>query len=161
MVPLASAIEVALEQRSPATRAPQTPALHVLAHATPQAPQFALSAVEYVSHPSAPDALQSRHGTEHPSVGAEHVPAEHVASAPSELHTLPHAPQEREFARMSVSQPSSGSLLQSAKPALHVVEQPPPVQSGVPWFDEHATPHAPQFVRLEKMSVHAPPQLVC
>ena len=55
-----------------------------------------------------------------PALHAEsvHVPVAHDALACGRAHTTPHAPQSV-FVVSSVSQPSAGSPLQSAKPRLH------------------------------------------
>lgn len=59
------------------------------------------------------------------------------------VRQLPHALGSFVTSR---SQPSSRSVLQSPQPAVQAVEQAPPVQLGVPWFELHLTPQPPQLL---------------
>jgi hypothetical protein len=45
---------------------------------------------------------------------------------------------------------------QSAEPALHVIEQMPPLQAGVPLAAEQTLLHAPQFVMFDAVDVSQP-----
>jgi hypothetical protein len=60
---------------------------------------------------------------------------------------MPQAPQF-DRVRISVSQPSLGLPLQSAKPTTHVGTHAPAVQVNVPWGLLQIVPHAPQFAKL-------------
>jgi hypothetical protein len=88
----------------------------------PQAPQFAECASD-VSHPSLASEEQSAKKSKH--VGA-HVPAtQERARTPSPEQAFPQMPQLSAFVRVSTSQPSAGSPLQSANPGAHAPLLPP------------------------------------
>jgi hypothetical protein len=55
-----------------------------------------------------------------------------------------------------VSQPLATLPSQLPKPAEQAIEQEPPEQLGVPFTEEHAVPHAPQFAALVFVLVSQP-----
>src|SRR5262245_32464657 len=76
-----------------------------------------------------------------------HAPALHTALAWASCpQSIPHAPQFLMSMAVFASHPSLGLALQSAKPALQVTPQFPPVQVAV-WLAPalHILPHAPQL----------------
>jgi hypothetical protein len=79
----------------------------------------------------------------------EQAPATQVLVCPCpEVQAFPGDPQ---FASVvtSSSQPSARSLFASAQPVSQVNAQVPVAQLGVAWAPTvHATPQAPQFVRV-------------
>ena len=63
--------------------------------------------------------------------------------------TRPQAPQLLTSLLVFVSQPSTGLLLQSAKPGLQdATVQTPTVQAGVPFATKQTRPQAPQLLTL-------------
>lgn len=70
-------------------------------------------------------------------------------------HAAPHAPQ---FAVVDsvVSHPFEARLSQLPKPLLQAIAQVELLHDGVPWFELHAWPHAPQLVKLFAVSVSHP-----
>jgi hypothetical protein len=108
----------------------------------PQPPQFT-SVVMGVSQPLGSTASQSpkpgRHEV-HP-----HMPVEQSATAWDRRHATPH-PVQSVSVPSGVSQPSSGIMLQSAKPGSQLATAHAPlVQVGRAFGSMHALPHAPQF----------------
>jgi hypothetical protein len=89
----------------------------------------------------------------------EHAPAMHWGFALGGLHVWPQPPQLRRLVLRFTSQPSSGSLLQSAKPLLHPpVMHASPTHSGVPFGVEHFTPQPPQFEMVSSSAQPVPEQ---
>jgi hypothetical protein len=70
-------------------------------------------------------------------------------------HAAPHAPQ---FAVVDsvVSHPFEARPSQLPKPLLHAIAHVDALHEGVPWFELHACPQAPQLVRLFAVSVSQP-----
>jgi hypothetical protein len=76
-------------------------------------------------------------------------------------HTLPHAPQLAASAVMDRSQPSPGSELQSAKPALHVaMPHAEAAQNSTAFGRSQTVVHPPQWAGSIWRLVHAPEQFV-
>ena len=73
------------------------------------------------------------------------------------MHALPQRPQLALLDRTSISQPSPGLLLQSAKLVLHAMPQAPPAQVGVVLAGVgHALPQRPQFATEVDVPVSQP-----
>jgi hypothetical protein len=78
----------------------------------------------------------------------------------------PHEPQFAPLVRVSISHPSDGSLLQSAKPALHWIPHTPAAHTavvdpaGAVALTVHVVPHAPQFETDVCVSTHELPHNV-
>jgi hypothetical protein len=70
-------------------------------------------------------------------------------------HAAPHAPQFC-VVDSAVSQPFDTSPSQLPNPLLQAIAQVELLQEGVPWFELHACPQAPQLVRLFAESVSQP-----
>jgi len=70
-------------------------------------------------------------------------------------HAAPHAPQ---FAVVDsvVSHPLDASPSQLPNPLLHAIAHVEALHDGVPLFELHAWPQAPQLVRLLAVSVSQP-----
>src|SRR5690242_4245245 len=117
------------------------------AQAMPQPPQLATLLVVSISQPSAGCALQSAKPAWH--IAILHWPAAHVGDACGVTQTLLHAPQFMTSSAMSISQPSAGILLQSAKPASHACTAHAPfVHCGVACESMQAMLQAPQLVTV-------------
>ncbi len=113
-------------------------------HGRPHAPQCITLVVRLVSHPGAPS--QSPRSGERHVPDTPHTPATQVAPRPTGAwHIIPQRPQCATVVRVSVSHPSAGFMLQSAKPALHPrTEHRPLVHIAVALASAQAAPHAPQ-----------------
>jgi len=70
-------------------------------------------------------------------------------------HAAPHAPQFC-VVDSAVSQPFDTSPSQLPNPLLQAIAQVELLQEGVPWFELHDCPQAPQLVRLFAESVSQP-----
>jgi hypothetical protein len=125
------------------------------AHARPQAPQWARVLRVLTSQPlpttpsqSALPALQ---------VPTAQAPIAHTAEPSATEQVRPQAPQLPALALRSVSQPSSASPLQSAKPASHVNAQVPVSHDDDAWARVgHALPQRPQWATLVLVLVSHP-----
>jgi hypothetical protein len=129
----------------------QTPLVHVgvalLEEQTcPHPPQLLTLVLVLVSQPSAGLFVQCAK----PLLQVNwQIPLVHnTEAALLEEHVRPQPPQLLTLVPMLVSQPSFGSLLQSANPGLHTSPQIPLVHVGVALFEEQTCPHVPQFVVL-------------
>lgn len=108
----------------------------------PQAPQL-LAVVMAVSQPFA--ALPSQSANPAAQV-MWHTPATQVPAPPFWLQAWPHVPQLFGSLVRSISQPSAGFALQSAKPVLQAaIAHCEALQIGVAWVVLHARPHPPQL----------------
>jgi len=132
----------AAPQRTPASGSlpiaqRHTPSVQVeeAGQARPQAPQLALSEVSDTQEPA--QRLWA------PGQGVTHMLSLHTWP---EGQARPQAPQWFWETRVSISQPSSGVVLQSAKPVLQAIEQRPAAQRGVAWGPAtQGARQAPQF----------------
>src|SRR5690554_2269464 len=89
------------------------------------------------------------------------LPSRQESEARSSRQELWQPPQFKGSLAISISQPSEGSPLQSAKPAAHSKPQPPAEQSGTLLGGTvHAFAQAPQCRGEESRSTHSPPQSV-
>ena len=70
-------------------------------------------------------------------------------------HAAPHAPQFAVVDR-AVSHPFDARPSQFPKPLSQAIAHVDPLHDGVPWFELHACPQAPQLVRLFAVSVSQP-----
>jgi hypothetical protein len=136
---------------------PQTLALQVatefarLGHALPQAPQCAVALRVSVSQPSLATALQSAKPALQlkPQTLAEQVAREFARLG----HTKPQPPQCAVALRVSISQPSAATPLQSAKPVLQLRPQLPLAHTALALGPSgHTCSHAPQFDRSLEVS---------
>ena len=76
------------------------------------------------------------------------------------VHVRPHIPQFVALVCVLVSHPSSGSLLQSAKPVAQAMRHVPPTHEAVPLTLLQTSPHAPQLRASLVRFTHAPLQFV-
>ena len=123
------------------------------AQTVPQAPQFVGSMEVRVQNAVTPVPHVARPA---PQV-VPHAPAEHTWPAE---HAMPQLPQLVLSVRVSVSQPSLGTPLQSAKPAAHppvgITHAPATHDCADTCGRAHAAPHAPQFAVEVCVSVSQP-----
>lgn len=87
-----------------------------------------------------------------------HAPPEQSLVAFARLHVRPHAPQCAAVVCVLTSQPSAGSMLQSAKPAAHnAMPHTPAVHPAVAFaMLMQPRPHMPQFMTLVCVLVSQP-----
>ncbi len=86
-----------------------------------------------------------------------HALAIQLAPAFANVHRIPHAPQFSGSVVVGTSQPSARDMLQSAKPALHVMPHAPPAQVGDAFAaGGHTVRHIPQWVAAVFRSVSQP-----
>ena len=106
-------------------------------------PQLSASLAVFTSQPSKVEPLQS--SKPELQLATTQLPLVHAVVALGMLHALPQRPQLVRVS-MGVSQPSSGSPLQSASPASQSLPQTPPEQDAAePTPAEHTLSHAPQL----------------
>ncbi len=123
--------------------------------AVPHAPQCETLVRVSASQPLA--ALLSQSPKPIAQAATAHWPIVQAAVALARSHRRLHAPQWVALARVSTSQPSLGSPLQSAKPAVQVCSQRPAAQLAVLLGRAvHAVPQVPQCCRLVRVSVSQP-----
>ena len=138
---------------APSQRTSQRPARHdePEEQARPQAPQLASS-----------DA-SSTHASPQRVVGARHSPATQTPEEQTRPagHALLQRPQWALTVWVLVSQPSEGSLLQSAKPGSQAMAQAPLRHAPAACAGEgHARPQAPQCAGVDERSWQRGPQRV-
>lgn len=75
-----------------------------------------------------------------------HTPPTQLGVPVPDGQPLPHAEQLSTFVLMFVSQPSTGSKLQSSNPVAQLTPHTPLVQLGVEWLVLQALPQAPQLL---------------
>ncbi len=148
--------------------APHVPAEQTcpLAHArgaavVEHAPQLALSALVFTSHPLAAMPSQSAKPVAH--VPSAQVPAVQVAVAFANTHRLPQPPQLfRSVPRTLVSQPVLAIASQSADPAAHApIAHAPAMHACVATpASMHALGQLPQWAGSVDVATQLPPQLV-
>ncbi|MFO0605277.1 MAG: hypothetical protein U0324_19010 [Polyangiales bacterium] len=118
----------------------------VALHGRPQVPQLATSVLVLTSQPSEGCALQSASGAAHvpPTV---HELDTHTGVRPvGAVHRLEQPPQLPVSERVSVSHPSMGFMLQSAKPTLHApITHSPPEQAAEALAKRQRVPQVPQL----------------
>jgi hypothetical protein len=86
-----------------------------------------------------------------------HVPATHAPAVFALAHGAAHAPQLFASLRVSTSQPSPASELQSANPALHAINKHrPALHVALPLGTLHVRPQAPQCIGLVVRSCSQP-----
>ncbi len=123
--------------------------------AFPHAPQFETLAVRSVSQPLPTIMSQSPRPLMQPAM--RHTEASQVAVPPEAVHMRAHAPQFEALVRVSTSQPSAASPLQSEKPATHDTTQAPSTQPGKPLGRAgHSFMQRPQWVTLVRTLVSQP-----
>jgi hypothetical protein len=115
------------QSAQPASHAPrpQTPAVHAPAlecgctgHVLPQAPQFIGSVAKLASHPLAAKLSQSPYPIVQP-VKTHVLDAQPTVAFCAGVHAFLHAPQFLGSDVVSISQPSTACMLQSACPVSH------------------------------------------
>ncbi len=179
LVPLHVATEFAGGEHATQEEVPQLPRLLLFAHVPAQAwkpalqvnPQFVPSqvviefgVVEHAvqSAPQLVTAVLLTQAPPHrwkPALHAPwtHEPATHVAVAFANEQPCPQVPQLATLALVLVSQPSTGIVLQSAKPALQASSaQVLAVQAAVAFANEQPCPQEAQFATLLVRSVSQP-----
>ena len=125
-----------------------------LEHAVPHAPQFAVLAAVFTSHPFAD--TPSQFANPAPHVPSVHVPPEHDSAAFDRSQSDPHAPQFVSVVS-GVSHPLPGLPSQSPNPPLQLdTPHLPATQFGVPPAAGHTFPHCPQLLMLDAMLVSHP-----
>jgi hypothetical protein len=138
-------------------RAAQAPASQALpaAQALPQRPQWAAAVRVSVSQPLPTIMSQSARPTLHTLPQTE--PTQVAAAPGGAAQARPQPPQCGALVRVSTSQPSASSPLQSAKPATQSRAQRPAAQAGrALGLEGHATPHMPQCEALARVSASQP-----
>lgn len=85
----------------------------------------------------------------------EQAPDTHAVVPNGLLQPAPQAPQFW-VVDSAVSHPFEARPSQLPKPLLQAIAQVELLHDGVPWFELHACPHAPQLVRLFAESVSQP-----
>ena len=118
-------------------------------------PQLPTAVLRLVSHPFAGMLSQSPKPGEH--IATVHAPPTQAAFPLGEVQTIPQRPQWVELARRSVSQPSAGFMLQSAKFGRHRSPHIPIAQVAVALAGTgQGLPQRPQFVTAARRSVSHP-----
>jgi hypothetical protein len=121
-----------------------------------QLPQVAAWVIKLASQPSAYWRLQSENPAAQETT--RHAPREQPALPFAAAQLVPQVPQVAAELDRSASHPSERRPLQSPHPLLQLLmRQRPEAHSGWPFGAVHATPQAPQLVRLEKVLVSQPP----
>lgn len=138
-----------------------TPPVHSLVgalHTRPHSPQ-SVAVSSGVSQPSLGVELQSSYpGSQ---VTITHPPPEHAEVACASTQGALQLPQCIGSLFVSISQPSTGIVLQSSKPGSHIpIPHAPPTQTGVAFGTTQTLPHVLQFdteacVSTQAMSQHA------
>jgi len=118
----------------------------VALHTRPQVPQLDSSVLRFTSQPSGACALQSASGAGHIAPALHELIRQMGVRPTGGVQRVAHAPQWLVSERMSVSQPSMGFMLQSAKPALHEpIAQSPPAQTAAALAKRQRLPQVPQL----------------
>jgi hypothetical protein len=113
-------------------------------HAFPQKPQFLASVPRLVSQTVLGSPSHSPVPAGHFEI--PHCPELQIGLPPVAGHTLPQLPQLVGSPSVFASQPSLGSLLQSAYPASQLpMPHSPELHAGVAWGVTHALPQPPQL----------------
>src|SRR5512133_595686 len=111
-------------------------------HAPPQTPQLARSVSTFVSQPLAGTPSQSPYPVRQLGV---HLPASQDVLPWALEQGKSQRPQCKTSLLNSASHPFVGYLSQSPQPDVHVIEQTPASQDGVPFAILHGLEHPPQL----------------
>jgi hypothetical protein len=123
----------------------------------PQPPQWLALVLVSTSQPSPVTPLQSAIGAVHRAPDMHVEPTQKAVRPAGARHTFRQLPQLRTSAAVLVSQPSDGSLLQSAKPALQApIAHTPAAQDVAALTNRQRRPHAPQLSRSAAVPVSQP-----